>query len=470
MRRPLGARGVLYCLACLTHLLILTPGTTAQDCNNNGVPDAEDIAAGISGDCDGNGVPDDCDVNGVWNLAPGDSVDVGAAPYALATGDFDGNGTLDLAVPNSGSDTISVLSNDGAGGFTSMATLATAALPRGLVAADLDADGDIDLSVALEEAAAVAIFTNQGDGTFASTVQLDTPELPIALGLGDLDADGRVDIVGVSSRVAAANMWILWNEGDGTYSTPQTTVLSGHPQTVAVADFTGDGLPDLAAVMHGTKDVAVMVNGGDRVIGVAVTYDFDHPVSSIAPTDLNGDGHLDLVSPQLRMPYLEYRLNDGTGVFGDLQIVEVSGGLHFATAGDMDNDGLPEIVTVHRDEQSVDSSLRRVAISRYFGAGDIREVAAYRPDNQPFAVAPGEFTGDAAADVAVVFANEGQVQILVSMLPTPTSLDINGDGVPDECRGPTAACPAAALTFTSLAIVGLSWTYAPRGRRARSRA
>ena len=69
-----------------------------------------------------------------------------------AAGDFDGDGHIDLAVPNTEAATVSVLLNDGAGGFLPRMTLPTRANPRSAVVADFDGDGHPDIAVAGEDA------------------------------------------------------------------------------------------------------------------------------------------------------------------------------------------------------------------------------------------------------------------------------------------------------------------------------
>ena len=83
-----------------------------------------------------------------------------AGAFALASGDWDGNGNLDLAVAIPGANKVVILNNDGAGNFTVGPTIADQAGARALVGGDWDGDGDLDLAVANGGASGVVVFLN----------------------------------------------------------------------------------------------------------------------------------------------------------------------------------------------------------------------------------------------------------------------------------------------------------------------
>jgi len=151
---------------------------------------------------------------------------VGDVPGAIAAGDFDGDGDLDLATANEGGfddpdlDDVSVLINDGTGAFYAAATLAVGVNPYAITSGDLDGDADVDLVVANHgitgDTSTIAVLRNHGDGTFAPAVSWPAGWGPESVVLGDLDGDGDLDAVTANSL--ANNVSFLANDGSGEFA------------------------------------------------------------------------------------------------------------------------------------------------------------------------------------------------------------------------------------------------------------
>ncbi len=69
----------------------------------------------------------------------------GLFPHAITVGDFDGNGSADLAVPASAERKLSVFLGDGAGGLAAPGVYAVGKGPTWVTSGDLDGDGNADL-------------------------------------------------------------------------------------------------------------------------------------------------------------------------------------------------------------------------------------------------------------------------------------------------------------------------------------
>ena len=110
--------------------------------------------------------------NGLGALTPGDSESVGSNASAVAVGDFDGNGSPDVAVTTETNGGVYVYLNDGAGGlapYGSNPVFSGLSAPRALVAAELTGDGKVDLAVAATGGSAVHVLRNDGGGVFTET-------------------------------------------------------------------------------------------------------------------------------------------------------------------------------------------------------------------------------------------------------------------------------------------------------------
>ena len=115
-------------------------------------------------------------------LSPaGAATGVGLNPIGLIAGDFNGDGTLDLAVANSGTTTVSILLGNGGGTFTAQPALTTGSVPYSLTAGDFNNDGKLDLAVtnfANGAASTVSIFLGNGNGTFQPGVSYNAGSGP----------------------------------------------------------------------------------------------------------------------------------------------------------------------------------------------------------------------------------------------------------------------------------------------------
>jgi len=89
-----------------------------------------------------------CSLQAQVSFTNSSSLSVGSEPASIVTTDINGDGKLDLIVANQLSNTISVLTNNGNGGFANYGTYSVGNSPRYLVAADLNGDGKIDIITA----------------------------------------------------------------------------------------------------------------------------------------------------------------------------------------------------------------------------------------------------------------------------------------------------------------------------------
>ena len=212
------------------------------------------------------------------------------APTAVVIADFNGDGINDLAIALQTGLTsrgqVQVLLGTGGGRFQGPTTYSTQAFPNLVVALDLNRDKKPDLVVGNRESKTISVFLNQGDGSFAGAVNYATfqSDAPMAMVAVDLNRDDDLDLV-VSNSV-------FLSQGDGTLAAPTETSTG---LSVAVADFNGDGLGDLAFLNGSDLALWIHMSRGDGTFTALPSIELPDIPSAIAAGDFNGDGHPDLV-------------------------------------------------------------------------------------------------------------------------------------------------------------------------------
>ena len=336
--------------------------------------------------------------------------------YGIAMGDFNGDGIGDLAVANTdGTIDIFLGAANGAFGTPTSYTVGTGLFV--IAAGDFNRDGFTDLVTADTGSNQIEVLLNDGTGAFPSALAVAVGLTPTTLAVGDFNNDGFADLVVGNS--GENTVTVLLGDGNGNFapSTGSPFVVGNNPVSVAIGDFNGDGLADLAVANSSDDTVSILL--GDGTGGFTATAGSPYAVgaypSAIAIGYFNGDAFADLAVANEIDGTLSILVGDGTGAFaavtGNPFSLSVNP-LAMAT-GDFNGDGSADLAIA--GENSINVLLGN-------GDGTFQTFASYGTDDNS-AILVGDFNGDGIADIAAtVFSGSTMVDVLLGAASTTTTL------------------------------------------------
>jgi len=355
------------------------------------------------------------------------SVFAGSGVTGGVVGDFNGDGSPDV-VTSDGSN-VRVLLNDGTGKFIQAHSYPSSAFP--IAAADLNHDGKLDVVLATtpdnDQTFTLNVMFGNGDGTFSTAQSTGVSGLTSTsvgmVHLVDLNGDQVPDLV----VLTAQGVNVFLGKGDGTLSAAVNYFGGSTPTTLQVGDFNNDGKQDIA--VGSAAGIGVLLGKGDGTFSPVVLSGTGQ-IGFAAVGDVNGDGKLDLIGIGSS---LTVYLGNGDGTFQAPLSTAPSGpinGFATITTADVDGDGRLDVVAstgvwfVRGNGDGTFQTPINVSIGGNFAVG-------------PFVAAVADFNGDGRPDVLITTAAMEPEQGFA------TFLNVTGSTVPGFTMAATAVTPGS---------------------------
>ena len=359
----------------------------------------------------------------------------GNGPEDVAVGDLNEDGSPDLAVADGGfTPGLSVLINDGHGGFQSPLSTASQFEARRIALATLDPDSHLDVVVG--GLFNVEVYRGNGDGTFQPVVTYPGITAPNALVIADVNHDGIPDIV--EGGQFAVDVYL--GNGDGTFGDPIVTTSANYVLAMDVGNLDAGSSPDLVIATESNNLVQIYSGNGDGTFDSPTELPVDSDVQAVAIFDMDGDGKPDILASTLHEVAVALGNGDGTFQAAVLSPSPFPGGPGLIT-GDLDGDGIADA--------ALTSGLSYGETFAFKGLGDGRMsfLHAYESGAGSFGLASGDMDGDGRPDLIATDAYRSAVSELVNLaggrflgiekvplgggLATSAAGDFDGDGIVD---------------------------------------
>lgn len=355
-------------------------------------------------------------------FAPQVTYPVGQGPFSVTTLDFNGDGILDLVVPNRDSGNLTVLRGSAGGTFTPLPEAVRGGnCPIFAVSADFNGDMKSDLAVINHLCGTLFISLGVGDGTFTSVATYPTADEPRSIAVGDFNND-TFDDLAIANRLGGT-ISIFNGVGDGTFQPRVDYPASLSPHAIVAGDFNGDNWIDLATANTGTDSVTIFQNLGQGTFRSLGDIPAGAGSIDLVMTDLNRDGNIDLVVANVVFGGVSVLIGNGDLTFGSLRQYPTGANPLDINTADFNGDGNPDVVVANREASSLTVLL---------GIGDgtfapLTHLNTFKTGTAPYDVIVADFNGDGRGDIVTPNFVDNTISVLLSEDPSFADLVISNN-------------------------------------------
>ena len=349
-------------------------------------------------------------------FSPQQTFAAGNGAQAVALGDVNRDGKLDMVTANGGNSNASVLLGNGNGTFQTQVPFSTGTAPRSVTLGDVNSDGRLDIITANRDSSTVSVLLNTTvSGSTTPTFQTQVPfstgsnSSPRSVALGDVNGDGKLDIITANNNDNTVS--VLLGNGNGIFQTqvPFSTGSNSSPRAVTLGDVNGDGNLDIITANDSNASASVLLGNGNGTFKGQQTLAVGSNPRAVTLGDVNGDGNLDIITANFADNSVSVLLGNGNGTFKGQQIFATNRP-YSVTLGDVNGDGRLDITTASY-------SFDNASVLLGNGNGTFKTQATFAVGDGPLAVALGDVNGDGRLDITTANFISGDASVLLNSIP-----------------------------------------------------
>ncbi|MCK9611949.1 MAG: T9SS type A sorting domain-containing protein [Bacteroidales bacterium] len=339
------------------------------------------------------------DGNGNFNTANLVYYDQNGGNFSgIVSGDFNGDGNVDLAYPDyATAGYVRILSGDGTGNFTATDSFAVGDHPRIICGADFNRDGNIDISVANETDRNISVLLGNGSGYFTTNTGNHIGKNPTAMTSSDFNGDNFADLaITCNNDGGPDSVWVLIGDGTGNFGSAAKYLCGSGPYSVCSKDFNADGFDDIAVANKNSNNVSVLLSKGTSGLFYnAINYNAGTGAATSAPfsvvsADINFDGIPDLAIANYYQSIVFLLIGTGNGTFGSSTYFPAHYGPWTIITADFNGDEKPDLATTQQSSYNI-----TVLLNCYFS-----DIESY--DNEhDFTVYPNPSDGNFVVEISI---------------------------------------------------------------------
>jgi hypothetical protein len=316
----------------------------------------------------------------------------------------------------------------------------TASTPQSVVAADVNGDGIADLVFANGPGSTMfTVLLGNGDGTFTALPGVGTnfPGGVSVLAVTDFNGDGLLDV----ATGNGSSIGIFLGNGDGTFGA-ETDFPAGGGSTsdLAVGDLNNDGIPDIVTANGTANTVSVLLGNGDGTFQPNQDFPTGNLATGVALGDFNKDGHPDVAVTNFSDNTVSILIGNGDGTLQTQTTFAAGNGPAHLAVADINADGNLDLIVPNQSDNQIGVLLGT-------GDGQFQVQVTYPALNQPNMIAVADMDGDGKLDLLVTSLAQNAASLSLGngdgTFQTPISVnlgnfsnwvaitDLNGDGRPD---------------------------------------